>query len=612
MGDSSTQLVDKVSSFGTKTKKTVDRIYLIALFVFVAYYACSLTKSTPPFLDILYTVSTFALMLVAVYRIIVGKSKYLSSTIFAVLFVFAGILMFITYFLSISQGGINLTLIVFALIGAMGVKADKVLLSGICGNLVMIINNIVSTALSDQGSLFNDFQDRRYSIFGNNVFYVSKYNNFSSTDLGAHYFWIFAAYLWVRGKKITWGEILALFGLNCLVYALCASNTTLLCICILLVFAVILKLWTKINTKSDNHANNKIIIFLQKLLGYCSKFSFIIFAAIGIILALSYDIADPLSSRLNSLFHFRLSLGFRGITEHGINLFGSSGSFYGMNSSVDGFYNFLDCSYVSLLVISGVLMLIFYVGCMTIIQFRHKKYLYGLLIVAVCALSCLEEHHLSELSYNMFLLILLADFDLDNKIKIPVIDEKKARSKTINLITYPLGLVFIISSICLIYPKYNQVKEMDRLDIRAGQIYSSIQNNIDLMIEDGSWQKKTSAMNSSQYGDLLSRPDDFENVTGEYWNNAIMDPKAHSYYSLYIDSQSADSDIISGLLISDETRQLIGNGSIVVEYDVAEGKVYSVWYSETTGCITIPGTRNSNRISRFKPVVPAEGYSTGG
>ena len=293
MGDSSTQLVDKVSSFGTKTKKTVDWIYLIALFVFVAYYACSLTKSTPPFLDILYTVSTFAMMLVAVYRIIVGKSKYLSSTFFAVLFVLAGILMFITYFLSISQGGINLTLIVFALIGAMGVKADKVLLSGICGNLVMIINNVVSTALSDQSSLFNDFQDRRYSIFGNNVFYVSKYNNFSSTDLGAHYFWIFAAYLWVRGKKITWGEILALFGLNCLVYALCASNTTLLCICILLVFAVILKLWTKINTKSDNLANNKIIIFLQKLLGYCSKFSFIIFAAIGIILALSYDIADP-------------------------------------------------------------------------------------------------------------------------------------------------------------------------------------------------------------------------------------------------------------------------------------------------------------------------------
>lgn len=612
MGDSSTQLVDKVSSFGIKTKKIVDWIYLISLFVFMAYYACSLTKSMPPFLDVLYTVSTFALMLVAVYRIIVGKCKYLSSTLFAILFAFAGILMFITYFLSISRGGINLTLILFALIGAMDVKADKVLLSGICGNLVMIINNVVSTAISDQGSLFNDFQDRKYSVLGNNIFYVSKLNNFSSTDLGAHYFWIFAAYLWVRGKKITWGEILALFGLNCLVYALSASNTTLLCSCIIFTLAVILKLWTKFSVKSESLTYNKVIIVLQKLLGYCSKFSFIIFAAIGIILALSYDIADPVSSRLNYLFHYRLSLGFRGITEHGINLFGSPDPFYGMNSSVDGFYNFLDSSYVSLLVKSGVLMLLFYVGSMTIIQFRHKKYLYGLLIIAVCALSCLEEHHLAEMSYNMFLLILFADLDIENKIKIPAADEKKSRENVIRLITYPLGLIFIISSICLMYPKYKQIKELDRLDIRAGQIYSSIQNNIDLMITDGSWQQKTSVMNSSQYGNILSHPDDFETVKGEYWNNSIKDPKAHSYYSIYIDQQTADSDIIAGLLISDETRQLVGNGSIVVEYDVSEGKVYSVWYSETTGCIAIPGTRSTNRISRLKPGVQAEGYSTGG
>ena len=74
------------------------------------------------------------------------------------------------------------------------------------------------------------------------------------------------------------------------------------------------------------------------------------------------------------------------------------------------------------------------------------------------------------------------------------------------------------------------------------------------------------------------------------------------------DASGAERDI----LINDEVKSLIGDGSVVIEYDVVKGKVYSVWYSETPGCYVIPGGRRTDRAGRFRTDVKnVEGYSTG-
>ena len=62
----------------------------------------------------------------------------------------------------------------------------------------------------------------------------------------------------------------------------------------------------------------------------------------------------------------------------------------------------------------------------------------------------------------------------------------------------------------------------------------------------------------------------------------------------------------------DDVKALIGNGSVIIEYDVITGKLYSVWYCESTGCYAFDEGRRSDRAGRLKSdVYRVEGYYTG-
>ena len=65
-------------------------------------------------------------------------------------------------------------------------------------------------------------------------------------------------------------------------------------------------------------------------------------------------------------------------------------------------------------------------------------------------------------------------------------------------------------------------------------------------------------------------------------------------------------------MISDEVKAMVGNGSIVIEYDVVSGRIYSVWFAETSGCQTLEGGRRPGSANRLNDNVPIrEGYYAG-
>ena len=616
MNSSLQELANKLNGVGSKTKKYVDRFYLFALFLFVAAQACSLTNTVSAYVIVLLDISSLFLVLVGIYRILFElcvnwKRALLLITVAAIGFI---------YTLNTDEA-LPFSPVAFAIIGALGVSADYVLFSGICGNLVMIATNIVITLTGNPGLFLNRYQDRDFFYLRNDVFYVSKWNNCSSTDLAAHYFWIIAAYLWIRGRKLTWGEFLALNALNALVYSLSGSSTSFLCITLILFFAFILKLIPKLKNilglsdQKERSANagliDKTVKFFKAVISFCSRYSFVIFAIICIFFAYIYNIADPVSNKMNNLLHYRLGLGHRGILEYGIHLIAKDVPSYGMYSSADGFYNFLDCSYISILIKKGLLLFVFYLCSMTAVQLKQKKYLFGAIVIAVCALSCVEEHHLAELPYNMFLLLLFADVGDDKKIEeIPV---NKAKKWSINVAALLLCAAFVIGVVLVNIPRFKAVKAIDRADAVADNIYHSVQSNLDELKTDGSWQTMTVSMDSSMYGTILQHPSDYERVFGVYWSEATKDPKVHSYYSV---SYRTEDDIVPGgileLLIDDEVKSLIGSGSAVIEYDVVSGTVYSVWYSDSKECNVSSGGRDYERAERLYNYKQPLGYSTGG
>lgn len=597
----------KIKDLGDKSKKAVDLIFILALFLFVACYAMKLTKpvvQTYLIINFAELISTVILLIIAFYRLFFAFVKDKKSVLMPLL-----ALAFGTVINLAANNNAVLTAAVLMVAG-MGVSADRILAAGICGNIVMILNNLTAYLCSEHVIDAETCQQRQYILLGENTFLVPRMNNYSSTDFAAHYFWMIAPYLWIRGKKITWGEIFALGGLNLLVYALTAAKTTLLCITLLIFCAVVMKIWPLI-FKGTKDKESALKNGISKVFTYCCRFAYVIFAAVCIPLAALYTNSSPFFLKLNDKLHWRLSLGKRGIVEYGIHWIASGVKANGY-ALTDDFYNFYDCSYLNMLITGGILIFVFYMICVTAVQFKNGKYLYGAALLTVCAVSCIEEHHLAEISYNLFILLLFADLETERKLKEDTASKKKSLRTVINTCAMLACAGFIAAFGMLYYPKYKAVKELDRLDSKAGMIYGAVQRNLDGMVVDGKWGTKTSSMNSNQYGETLAKPADFSSVNGISWNEATKDPKEHSYYSFYYSAQDTGNEAMSELLINDEVKGLIGNGSAVIEYDVIKGKVYSVWFSETPGCSVISNGRRADRIGRLRADVKnVEGYSTG-
>lgn len=600
-----------------KCKRIIDLIYLFGLVFYLAAKACALSRLVyVDFVSLFMTIGTVVFFIVGVYRIVIELARNRKKALIAIALVVFGIV-----YSLISPEASDFPIIALAIAGGMGVSADSILLSGIISNFILIMNNVFMVVFSGDDAASSYMGENNFFFLGGNRFSFPIMNNCSSTDFAAHYFWITAAFLWLRGRKLTWGEILAVASVDAVVYALTGSNTTFIGISMMLVFALYMKLYLtykngklKSGKKEGNGVLSKVAGAFDKFVVFCARFSFVIFAAFTIATAYLFNVGNPFLLKLNNILHLRVSLGHRGIIENGIHLFASDVPVYGAFSSADGYYNFLDCSYVSILVICGLIPLLFYLASMTGIMFKHKDYRFGLVLLAVCALVCVEEQHLAELSNNFFLLLLFADFSS----KTAIDAKKKAGDKNklvINLSAVALSVAMSVVTGLVYYPRYQAKNDLDRLDAKSADIYDAIQSNIQLAASDGLWKPMTDSVNSFHYGDVLEEPDDFASVSGSSWADYTRDPKSHAFYSIYYDSDRKPSDNpVTAVMITDEVRDLIGDGSIVVEYDVVEAKVYSVWYSESHNCLALSGAgaRDFTRAARLKTNVVREGYSTGG
>ncbi len=607
MTDSALGLKNRINAFGSKTKKYADSAYLIAVFLYLSGVAGSLTYTTPPYCVLAVSVATVLFILVAAYRLVIVLATNIKRA-----GIVAGIIIFALVFSLTTNDSFNFVLISLAVVGAIGVGADNILGAGVLGNVILIIYNLVMTFMVDPDSYNKLVQARDFKFFGNESFYVPKFNNRSVTDLAAHYFWIAAAYLWIRGKKLTWAEVAALTVLDVLVYSLSGSSNAFVCFSLLVVIVVVMKLINLVRSnKNSPKTGSAVADGIKKGISVIAKFSYVIIAALFIFFAAIYRLSDPFMNKINSLVHERISFGHRGILEYGIHLIASDVPNYGIDTSADGFYNFIDCSYLNILICSGVLMLLFYLVSMTVVQIRNNKYVYGALLFAVCALSCILEHHLAELPYNFILLLVFADIDPDKKNEMPVVKNKR-QPLIINCVAGVIAVLLAIVTVGIDYPRLQAVKRLNSMDVRAGEIYDAIQKNLDVHVSSNSWQAETDSMDSYQYGDVLTKPKDFKSVTGINWDDAVDDLKAHSYYSFSYDGDSGTySADIAELLLDDAARDLIGKGSVVIEYDVAAGKIYSVWYSNQSGC-TANNAARTDRAERFGDMSELEGYYTGG
>lgn len=222
---------------------------------------------------------------------------------------------------------------------------------------------------------------------------------FSWTTTSAILFLFIAfEYIAVRKDKIKYIEILLLEGAGFILYELTNSRMAFaLCSVFLLLVAFA-----------------KLLDFKFYITGFFKKLFILVpgaLCALAIAIHAFYDPSSALWEKLNDFLSGRLKLGKEGIADYGISLFGTPITWVGYSAKqqvVDN-YNYVDCSYLRILLEYGIIFLLIVVAIFTIVVYKSiKSENYFLLwsVVFMLILS-ITEPRLMNLSFNPFSILVV-------------------------------------------------------------------------------------------------------------------------------------------------------------------------------------------------------------
>ena len=221
------------------------------------------------------------------------------------------------------------------------------------------------------------------------------------TDCAAHILFLMIIYLFLRLDALKLVEYVALL-LVCAIMMLTKAQSDIMCGFLLMAGILVYRLTRKWHRKK-----------VFRVLGSVMSFSFIICTAAIFIITLGFDRNNKeLRKKLQYSLIRRLEMNQEALREHPFSLFGSTieeHGFGGRTENLPGWdkYFFIDCSYIRLFVIGGVLLFIMILMVMTYAQLRcfaFKRYGF-LFLLTVVAVACFLEHHLMEYYYNVFPLL---------------------------------------------------------------------------------------------------------------------------------------------------------------------------------------------------------------
>lgn len=228
------------------------------------------------------------------------------------------------------------------------------------------------------------------------------------TDFGAHVLNLVLAYCYIFFKKLNWKYYLIIFLIDILL--MLATQARLDVVAILLIIPVMKIAQSAFYNHSISRNIASFFWIFPPVLTY-----------ITIIASYFYNSSNHIFHIFNKIFSQRLRLSHLGIERYGIHPFGNLVVEHGFGGS-KGFHSFyttamskqyfyIDSSFMRLFIIYGIVIGIIFVTIMTIISLQSvikREYCFaGIMLVA--SIGFLIEPHLLDISFNPFLIALLAD-----------------------------------------------------------------------------------------------------------------------------------------------------------------------------------------------------------
>lgn len=280
-------------------------------------------------------------------------------------------------------------------------------------------------------------------VIPNYVFYIGRIpkNSFGmlySTDFAAHVFFTALVFVYLRGKKITYFECILIILSGFIIYLYTRARMNSGGLFALGILTGLVKFLEYLSKKNDK------IKSLSSMILCLMPSSFVIFSVFSVLLTYFYNDKNIYFNKLNVLLSNRLILGKNGMSRYGYSLFGRAFDLIGTNYIQKEGYNFIDSSYVLVMLRYGILTLGLFIAIFTIVSFKAKKIKDNnlLIVLTLLAFQCSIEHHFLEINYNIFLLISFTTLEKNNTDGVIeyVINKKNILSK-----------VLFIFVLCLVY-----------------------------------------------------------------------------------------------------------------------------------------------------------------
>lgn len=226
------------------------------------------------------------------------------------------------------------------------------------------------------------------------------------TDFAAHVLYLLLAYSYLKFEQLSWGSYACYLVIAWLLITFCDARLSAITIVI-----AIPVLWLGQKALRGNKVARGLTYFywwIPAILAYLTICSYYF-----------YTQSNSLFEKMNYFLSGRLFLGKLAINKYGFSWFGTHVIEHGwggskgfkMTTSNPDNYFYIDSSFLRVAILYGIIALIIIVTIMTIITWRSVHvYRYALAsIITLVAISAIVEQRLVDLSFNPFLLALLAN-----------------------------------------------------------------------------------------------------------------------------------------------------------------------------------------------------------
>lgn len=382
-----------------------EKLFLSVLAIWLIYVFDWITMFHTQWPEHVYLYIQTALVVSVFFRYLILNSKDIAIIVFAMIIL--GV-----YYISRDQSGMCWVLETgLLIIGARDIDYKKILKVYLG---VQIPLTIITLIAGQTGFIENLTYHRGEQV-------RMAFGFVYPTNFASHLMFMIAAWIAIREIKCTFVELGLIVVLVAFLNKYCDARCGEICLILIVLCTVYLK--CRIFFANKNGKKYKTSKFLN-FICLCVPF---LGAGIMILLSRFYDPNKSWMSKIDRITSTRLALGKKTFDLYDVKLWGQYIELRSSGGTTDPVpdYFFIDCSYLNILMRFGFAVFVLTMLFLSIMIIKSYKKPFLLAMIVIICIHSMIEQHLFEVHYNIFYMLALTNFNVQDNRKKKLIKKRE-------------------------------------------------------------------------------------------------------------------------------------------------------------------------------------------